>query len=106
MATANPWLGQGIGKKSKRGDAAGTRKQWSDDALLKVLNGHYTPRYTKTLHDLVKLALVTGTRLDELCALKPDDIQHRPDGWWLVFNKERLKLLFGTYQSMTALYTF
>jgi integrase len=42
-----------------------------------------TPRYTETLHDLVKLALVTGARLDELCALKVSDVQERPDGWWI-----------------------
>jgi len=82
LATANPWLNQGVGKRSKRGGATG-RKQWSDEALIKVLTGKYTLRYTQTLHDLVKLALVTGARLDELCALKPEHVQHRADGWWI-----------------------
>src|SRR5262249_25552144 len=35
-------------------------------------------------HDLVRLALVTGARLDELCSLKTSDGQKRQDGWWIV----------------------
>lgn len=82
FAGDNPWLRQGIGKKAKRGEAA-KRGQWSDAALVKLLSGHYTPRYTETLHDLVRLALVTGARLDELCALKIEDVHKREDGWWI-----------------------
>ena len=78
----NPWLRQGLGKKSKRGEAA-KRSQWSDGALAKLLSGCYTPRYTEILHDLIKLALVTGARLDELCALKVDHTHKREDGWWV-----------------------
>ncbi len=79
----NPWLGHGIGKKSSRGGSGRKRTLWSDSALVKVLSGHYTPRYTETLHDLTRLALVTGARLDELCALKGTDVVKRDDGWWI-----------------------
>ena len=82
FATGNPWLRSGIGKKSKRGEAE-KRGQWTDDALIKVLSGQYTERYTETLHDLVRLALVTGARLDELCSLKVNDAHKRQDGWWI-----------------------
>ena len=82
FAQENPWLRQGIGKKSKRGEAT-KRAQWTDAALVKLLSGKYTPRYTETLHDLVRLALVTGARIDELCALKVDDVREHADGWWL-----------------------
>jgi integrase len=51
--------------------------------LIKVLSGHATPRYTETIHDLVRLALVTGARLDELCSLKVGDVHERADGWWI-----------------------
>ena len=78
----NPWLRQGVGKKSKRGETP-ARKQWTDEALVKVLSGDFTPRYTAILHDLVRLALVTGARLDELCALKVTDAHKREDGWWI-----------------------
>jgi len=82
LAQDNPWLRQGVGKKSKRGETP-TRKQWTDEALVKVLSGTFTPRYTAILHDLVKLALVTGARLDELCALKASDVYKQEDGWWI-----------------------
>ncbi len=59
LAEDNPWRGQGVVKKSIRG-VANERNQWSDDALVKVLNGTYTPRYTEIFHDLVRLALVTA----------------------------------------------
>jgi integrase len=82
FARDNPWTRHGVGKKPKLGEAA-KRTQWSDDALVKLLSGRYTRRYTDILHDLSKLALVTGARLDELCALKPEDVQKQQDGWWL-----------------------
>jgi integrase len=82
LAPGNPWRGHSVGKKSKRGEAP-KRAQWTDAALVKVLSGFYTPRFTATLHDLVRLALVTGARLDELCSLKVGDVHERADGWWI-----------------------
>jgi integrase len=82
VASDNPWLRQGVGKKSKRGITQ-PRQQWTDDALVRVLSGPYTTRYSNILHDLVKLALVTGARLEELCALKVTDAHKRDDGWWI-----------------------
>lgn len=86
LAQGNPWRGHGVGKKSKRGEAA-KRGQWTDAALVKVLSGYYTSRYTDTLHDLVRLALVTGARLDELCSLKLSDVHERADGWWITIRE-------------------
>jgi integrase len=83
LAAANPWRGQGLSRKSKHAKGVTGRKQWSDEALVKVLTGEYSSHYLTTLHDLAKLALVTGARLDELCALKADDVQERADGWWM-----------------------
>ena len=65
LAQGNPWIGHGIGKKSKRGEAT-NRSQWSDAALVKLLSGKYTQRYTQILHDLIRLALVTGAREEGL----------------------------------------
>src|SRR5262249_53953182 len=39
------------------------------------------------IHDLVRLALVTGARLNELCSLKTSDAQKRQDGWWIVIRE-------------------
>jgi integrase len=55
--------------------------------LVEVLSGTFTPRYTATLHDLVRLALVTGARLGELCALRTSDVHHREDGWWITIRE-------------------
>lgn len=82
VARDNPWLRHGVGKRGKRGETL-TRRQWNDDALKKLLRGTYTPRYTTILHDLTRLALATGARLEELCALKISDIHNRKDGWWI-----------------------
>jgi integrase len=79
----NPWLRLGLGKKATRGQIPPRRQQWTDGALVKVLSGPYTTRYQNILHDLVRLALVTGARLDELCARKVADVEKRADGWWL-----------------------
>ena len=86
LARDNPWLRQSTGKKSKRGEGSG-RKQWTDSALIKVLSGAHTARYTEIIRDLVRLALVTGARLDELCALKIGDVHKREDGWWIIIRE-------------------
>ena len=88
FAQENPWLRQGIGKKSKRGEAT-KRAQWTDAALVKLLSGKYTPRYTETLHDLVRLALVTGARLDERGRSRFYDVREHADGWWLTITAEK-----------------
>jgi integrase len=80
----NPWKGQGMFKRSKRGVLdSSTRNPWDDESISKVLTNAYTKRYTETFHDLVRLALVTGARLDELCELKRDDAFKQRDGWWI-----------------------
>jgi integrase len=86
LARDNPWLRQSTGKKSKRGETGG-RKQWTDSALIKVLSGVHTARYTEIIRDLVRLALVTGARIDELCALKVGDVHERDDGWWIAIRE-------------------
>jgi integrase len=86
LAQSNPWLGHGVGKKAARG-VGKKRSQWTDEALIKVLRGATTPRYTTIIHDLVRLALVTGARLDELCSLKVGDVNKREDGWWITIRE-------------------
>jgi integrase len=85
-AEANPWLGFDLGKRSGRAEAS-PRAQWNDAALLKLLTGHFTPKFQQILHDLIRLAVMTGARLDELCALRTEDIAKRPDGWWLTIRE-------------------
>lgn len=79
---SNPWLRQ-LGENSGKRGQAKPRSQWKDEQLVELLAGEMTPQYTATLHDLVRLALVTGARLDELCSLKTSDAERRKDGWWI-----------------------
>src|SRR4051794_10536364 len=85
-SVGQPLEGPRVGKKSKRGEARG-RRQWSDVALVEVLSGSYSPHYTPILHDLTRLALMTGARLEELCALETRDVHKRDDGWWLTIRE-------------------
>jgi integrase len=84
---ANPWLRRG----AKRGGTT-PRKQCTDAALVKLLSGQYTEQYTAILHDLVRLALVTGARLNELCALETRDAHHREDGWWITIREGKTQV--------------
>ncbi|GKT14994.1 tyrosine-type recombinase/integrase, partial [Aduncisulcus paluster] len=77
VAGDNPWLGQQLGKKQEP-----DRKRLSEDALLKLLKGRYsTPKFAQVLSDLLRLALLHGARLEELCALKRSDVHKREDGY-------------------------
>jgi integrase len=76
----NPWREHNIGAKKEHTK----RKGLSDEAVLKLLNASYpTSRYNVMFHDLVRLALLTGIRVDALCSLKRSDVEKRKDGYWL-----------------------
>jgi integrase len=77
----NPWAKH----RSIRPTVRTKRKPLSDDQLVSLLSGSYdTPTYRQVLADLTRLALVTGCRLEELCALKKPDVLKRKDGYWFV----------------------
>jgi integrase len=92
----NPWLGHSLGKKSTRGKEQQGRRHWSDADIQKLLSGTYTARYQQVLHDLIRLACVTGARLDELCALRTSDIDKRKDGWWMTIREGKTKAAVRT----------
>jgi integrase len=51
---------------------------------VKLLNASYPgSRYSIMFYDLVRLALLTGIRVDALCSLKRSDVEKRKDGCWL-----------------------
>jgi integrase len=81
IAQENPWRDQQLGKKS----TIPFRKGLPDEAILKLLNGTYsTANFATLLSDLLRLALLHGARLEELCALKSGDVHKRPDGYWMM----------------------
>jgi integrase len=78
----NPWANH----RSLRAAAVRMKRAALSDAqLTSLLSGSYdTQRYRQVLADLLRLALVTGCRLEEFCALKKTDVAKRKDGYWLV----------------------
>ncbi|MDE5451921.1 tyrosine-type recombinase/integrase [Bradyrhizobium sp. CSA112] len=79
---SNPWLRHKLGKQAK--GKPRYRKALEEDALLRLLEGRYsTDRYAQVLHDMLRLALLQGGRLDELCAMKRSEVHKRADGYWL-----------------------
>ncbi len=81
---SNPWARH----RSIRPSVQTKRKPLTDEQLVSLLSGSYdTPTYRQVLADLVRLALVTGCRLEELCALKKSDVVKRKDGYWIVIRE-------------------
>lgn len=81
----NPWREHGVGKKPRGKAKKAVRKGLSNETLLKLLKGRYrTTRYANVLSDLLRLALLHGARVDEICALKKTDVHKHADGLWFV----------------------
>ena len=77
----NPWAKH----RSIRPTVQTKRRPLSDEQLASLLSGCYdTPTYRQVLADLLRLGMVTGCRLEELCVLKKADVLKRKDGYWLV----------------------
>jgi integrase len=80
----NPWSKH----RSIRPTVRTKRRPLSDEQLVSLLSGCYdTATYRQVLADLLRLAPVTGCRLEELCALKKADVLKRKDGYWLVIHE-------------------
>lgn len=80
LAGENVWLRHKLGKKTK----ATTRIGLTDELVLKLLNGRSrSKKFDQLLADLLRLALLTGARLDELCAVKRSEVHKREDGYWI-----------------------
>jgi integrase len=80
----NPW------SRHKHPKTRSDRACFTEEALVTLLSG--TPhvksvRYGSIMHDMVRLGLVTGARLNELCGLRNQDVEMRDDGWWLKFRE-------------------
>jgi hypothetical protein len=61
----NPWQGQFLSTKGKRGTTKGVRRHYRPKEITKLLQG--LPE--RPLGALFRLGLFTGARLDELCSL-------------------------------------
>ena len=74
---ANPWVGQGsFSKRPTRGQRP--KRPYSKQELLRLLGADpgrvVGRRYGTALADLMRLGLLTGARLNELCELSVEDV--------------------------------
>jgi integrase len=78
LAESNPWEGQGEYRRRNKGKP---KRPFDKDELLKLLSTDPAtavgPRYGPAIQDLVRLGLMTGARLNELCALAVADVEDR-----------------------------
>lgn len=59
----NPWTGQS--RKARQTEAAANKRPFTDDEVVNLLNG----RTYRTLHDLMRIAALSGMRIDEIARL-------------------------------------
>src|SRR5688572_15569975 len=98
LAESNPWEGQG---KRKDKNGAQHKRPYNTRELLRLL--HADPvrivgeRYGLAIHDLLRLGLMTGARLNELCELMVEDVDlsQQPSG----YGGARLRLPSASSQS-------
>lgn len=80
----NPWRNHGIGKKSKRAEED-ARRLWTDEELTLILQADWSALSDlgPALRDLIRLALLSGVRLDEICEWKVSMIERDELGVWI-----------------------
>jgi integrase len=75
LAESNPWEGQG---EYRRRNNSKPKRPFGKNELLKLLSTDPTSvvgsRYGSAIQDLVRLGLMTGARLNEICALSAEDV--------------------------------
>lgn len=79
----NPWLGHGLKAKGQ----AHVRHSLTDEQIIRLLEHRGTPKWHEKLQVLMRLALLTGARIEELCSLKASNTECREDGWWITIEK-------------------
>lgn len=87
LAHDNPWKGLNIGLRSRKAKGPqGDRRGLSDDQLIALLSMPPKGKYGDVLWDLLRMALCSGCRLDELCSLTADDVREEDGGLWITIN--------------------
>lgn len=74
----NPWLRLGIKTK-----VTTPHKSFTDDQLVTLLSAPAK----EPIYSLMRIAMLTGARIEELCSLKVEHVVEREDGWWLIVEK-------------------
>jgi integrase len=80
FADANPWQGQGDFRQRRR-NQENNKRPYTKEELLNLLAADPAEimgeRYGPALSDLLRLGLMTGARLDELCELRVVDVDEQ-----------------------------
>lgn len=63
----NPWRDQQ--RKARRDEATGQKRPPTDDEIVRLLSG----RTTRTMHDLMRVAALSGMRINEIAGLRVGD---------------------------------
>ena len=72
LDSENPWTGQSLPKErrpDRDAEADGGKRPFTDDEMIALLNGPAVPRQ----HDLMRIAALSGMRLEEICSLRVSD---------------------------------
>ncbi|WP_119303897.1 DUF6538 domain-containing protein [Dongia deserti] len=95
ITESNPWSGQMLAKKA-RGASNGAKRPYANEELVKLLSVSAKDirrgNYAQAIHDLMRLGLLTGARLNELCSLVAANIDA---------TKRSLSITDGKTQSAT-----
>lgn len=86
---SNPWRGFKLGTKKTAQTPRQRKRPYAPEELLRLFSQR--PSY-EGLSDVMVLGLLTGMRLDEICALRMEDV--RPDegsGFWLHIRKAKTR---------------
>ena len=86
-AVENPWRGQELNLGTSAGAKKPKKEAWPIPSLERLLSGQVDGKHHAVIHDLMRLSLLTGCRLEELCAARKSDFDRREDGWWLRINE-------------------
>jgi integrase len=78
LVEQNPWQGQGTFGRRTRG-AAKSKRPYGEGELVKLLRADPSEvigrGYGAAIADLLRLGLLTGARLNELCELRAEDVR-------------------------------
>jgi len=78
LTEKNPWAGVNVKAK-----VTNPRDALDDETVLKLLRA----KATDPIYSLIRIGLLTGCRIEELCSLKSANVECREDGWWLTIEK-------------------
>jgi integrase len=109
LTEVNPWSGQGE-KRKDNGRQARPKRPYTPSELLRLLHANPVSilgeRYGHAINDLLRLGLMTGARLNELCELMVEDVDLKQRTIWIRRGKtEAAKRIIPVHPSIWPIVT-